>query len=532
MKVKADNSDFNSKMGKVTKTLGSLKKAAKIGAVAMAAGGAAMVGVAKKAASNADEVDKMSQKIGISRDAYQEWAFALSQSGADVAGLQMGVKTLSKAAYEASQGVSTYADNFDELGIAVTNADGSLKDQEVLLNETITALQAMDDETKRTAIASELLGRSATELAPLLNAGADSAEEMKKQAHDLGLVLGDDVIDAGVKLTDSMDQVKRAMSAATTNIGGAMLPMFQKFLNWVINHMPEIKKAVEKAFQFIEVAFKNASWFVSTYVVPAFTKIKDFWDKHGDTIKTKVKDVFDKIVEKGNSVWSFIETKLSPVFTSLYNSIEDNFPTLKETVTTAFDSILESGKNVTDMFNDDLTPSTSGFVDYINENFGSVGGMVVTNFDMMITSITDVIDFVNDLIKALDLLLETLGKIWTVNFGENLMDKFGLSGLYEKFGMKQNESGVEEEKPNSWLRDWAEREADRLGITAKKERWDDIKDTARNTGLSQGQTTNQPNNGAIMINFYDTNVMDIDRDIDHIGDAMIKKLKIHGIKVN
>ena len=94
----------------------------------MAAGGAAMVGVAKKAASNEDEVDKMSQKIGISRDAYQERAFALSQSGADVAGLQMGVKTLSKAAYEASQGVSTYADNFDELGIAVTNADGSLKD--------------------------------------------------------------------------------------------------------------------------------------------------------------------------------------------------------------------------------------------------------------------------------------------------------------------------------------------------------------------------------------------------------------------
>jgi len=279
VRIAAKTDDFEKGLQKANDKIGSfVGKAAKIGAVigvGMAAAGAAVFGMAKKASDATDRIDKMSQKIGISRTAFQEWDFILSQTGTNIEGLQMGVKTLSKAAYEASQGVTTYKDSFDELGITVTNTDGTLKEQEILLQETIVALAAMDDETKRTAIASELLGRSATELAPLLNGGSESIENMRKQANDLGLVLSDTAIDAGVKFTDTMDQVKRSLGAAATNIGAELMPMVQKMLDWVIQHMPEIKEVMKNVFEFISNVVKNSSKVFKEHILPALTS---FWE--------------------------------------------------------------------------------------------------------------------------------------------------------------------------------------------------------------------------------------------------------------
>jgi phage-related protein len=247
---------IDKKGGGLGQTLGKIGKGAAVVGAAMAGAGVAVMGMAKKASATADNVDKMSQKIGISRQAYQEWDFILSQSGASVDGLQMGVKTLSKAAFEASQGVSTYADNFDALGISVTDANGKMKDQETLLTETIQALSAMDDETKRTAIASELLGRSATELAPMLNAGAGAVEDMRAKAHELGLVLEDEAIDSGVNFTDTMDQLQRTLGALFTQALAPLLPtindLAQEFIKILPPLMEFIGPLVEKLIPVIQ----------------------------------------------------------------------------------------------------------------------------------------------------------------------------------------------------------------------------------------------------------------------------------------
>ena len=61
---------FSSGFGKALGTAGAV-----VGGVAMAVGGvaSAVVGATNDVASYADEIDKMSQKMGISATAYQEW---------------------------------------------------------------------------------------------------------------------------------------------------------------------------------------------------------------------------------------------------------------------------------------------------------------------------------------------------------------------------------------------------------------------------------------------------------------------------
>jgi len=189
----------------------------------------------------------------------------------------MGLKTLSRAADEAAQGTATYADIFDRLNVSVKDGNGNLKDQETLFNDTILALSKMENETERTALASQLLGRSAQELAPMLNSGAESVEALRAKAHELGLVLNDEAIDAGVLFKDTIDALKRAFSAAFTVVGTNVMPIMQRFSEWIIANMPVIQENTQKAFDIIRAAVEmfatainwareNADWLIPVVV--------------------------------------------------------------------------------------------------------------------------------------------------------------------------------------------------------------------------------------------------------------------------
>lgn len=232
--------------GKIANVGASLTKKVAAGTAAVAGGITAVTKFAESASSTADKIDKMSQKIGVSRQAYQELDFICSQSGMSVDTLQAGMKTLVSSMDKAASGTKANVEIFEKLGVSVTKADGSLRSQEDVMWETLSALQGMSNEAEKARLASQLFGKSGTELLPLLNSASGSIEEMKQKAHDLGLVLSDDTIDAGVKLTDTMDQAKRSLSAVGTTLGAELIPYVQKGAEYVIAHMPEIREGAKK----------------------------------------------------------------------------------------------------------------------------------------------------------------------------------------------------------------------------------------------------------------------------------------------
>ena len=101
------------------------------------------------AAEYGDTIDKMSQKMGMSSDAYQEWDFVLQHCGASIESLKPAMKTLATAAESGS-------DAFAQLGISQEQIAGM--SQEQLFDATIAGLQNVTDETQRTYLAGKLLG--------------------------------------------------------------------------------------------------------------------------------------------------------------------------------------------------------------------------------------------------------------------------------------------------------------------------------------------------------------------------------------
>jgi len=217
--------------------LGSVMKGVATGiGVAMAAIGTAAMGAGKKlydmasdAAAAGDEVDKASQRLGLSREGYQQWEYVLSQNGASISSLETGMKKLNSTVDDAINGSASATEKFERLGISMEELQG--KSREEVFEMTVRGLQGIADEGEKAAIANDLLGTSSVELGALLNQTAESTDALKNKASELGLVMSDESIDAAVNYTDAMDNLTRSFAGVKNNITSQLLPGFTMVLD-------------------------------------------------------------------------------------------------------------------------------------------------------------------------------------------------------------------------------------------------------------------------------------------------------------
>lgn len=229
-----DSADAES--GKFGETLkNGVVAGAKMAATAVAAVGtaatAAVTGVVKMASDTAqlgDEIDKQSQKLGLSAEAYQEWAFIMEHSGSDIDKMSTSMKKLADAATEPTEAITTA---FQKIGLSMDEIAGM--SQEELFSATITALQGMESSTERTAIANDLLGKSAMDLGALLNTSAADTEAMRQQVHELGGVLSDDAVKNSAAFQDSLQNLTVSFDGIKNGIASDFLPSLTNMMDGI-----------------------------------------------------------------------------------------------------------------------------------------------------------------------------------------------------------------------------------------------------------------------------------------------------------
>lgn len=286
-------------------------KAIAAGAAVTAIGVAAVKAAAdlvSSVSSMEDEIDKMSQKIGISTTTYQELDYAFGQSGIDISILQSGMKTLNNQIDSAASGNKTAQASFEKLGVSVTDSSGNLKDSESILKEVISALADMPDNATRAALGNDLLGKSSSEMAPLLNEGSDGIQDLTERANELGLVMDETSVDAGVKYGDTIDDVNKSFQAIGNQLGNDLMPYFQSFADWILDNMPTIQSICENVFSAIGTAIDILS--------PIFSAL-------GDTIS----GVLDIVEVTFNGISDFL-TPIVQTIEDLINGIIDVINTL------------------------------------------------------------------------------------------------------------------------------------------------------------------------------------------------------------
>jgi hypothetical protein len=189
----------------------------------------------KSAIDAADQLNKLSQKIGISVEALSTLRFAAQLSDVSLDTLQKGIKGLSQNIAEATTGVGDGAQVFEALGISVKNADGSMKSTEAVLLQVADVFANLEDGAVKTALAVKLFGKSGMDMIPFLNQGAAGITQLTAEAERLGLKLTTETARSAEAFNDNLT----ALKASSSSLGIALARDFLPELTNITNAMRE-----------------------------------------------------------------------------------------------------------------------------------------------------------------------------------------------------------------------------------------------------------------------------------------------------
>ena len=206
-------------------------------AAGVALGGIAALTVSSAAA--ADQINTLSKQTGLSTEEIQKFQYAAGRIDVPLEVLTGSMAKLTRNMFMANEQVKRGGDTltgaalaFDELGVSVTNADGSLRGNQDVMAEVIAALAAKTNATERDAYAMAIFGKSAQQLNPLILGGADALKEMGLEAEELGLILSQETLDGLNAVDDELEKTRAQLTATSAVISSefskVLLPLLQQ----------------------------------------------------------------------------------------------------------------------------------------------------------------------------------------------------------------------------------------------------------------------------------------------------------------
>lgn len=414
--------------GVSSKIKNGLGKAAKVGAAAVGAVTTAattmyagMTKAAGEVATYGDNVDKMSQKMGMSAEKYQEWDAVMQHSGTSMETMKASMKTLANAA-------ETNSDAFQKLGIS--QKDLQSMSQEELFEKTISSLQNVESTTERTYLAGKLLGRGATELGALLNTSAEDTQKMRDRVHELGGVMSDDAVKASARYQDSLQDMQTSFTGLKNNLVSQFLPGMATVMDGIGSLLAgedgaqkTLENGINDIFSTFNELLPKASGIIETLFSSIFTAITN-------NLPTFIKSGTDIILKLANGIITALPelvTAATEIIVNLANGISSALP---ELIPTIVDVVLQIVSTLTDpdtlnnLLNAAVTLITSLATGLINalpvllQQAPVIIGNLITAINAMLPKIlqmgiTIIISVVQGLVSALPKIVKAAPQIIT-----------------------------------------------------------------------------------------------------------------------
>lgn len=229
-RAKAQSSGLKGELAGLAKSFGPLASAAGAGAAAVAAVSFGFQKAAE-AARFADDLVAAADRIGVSAEALQELRHAAEATDVPVEALEAGLEKLNATlgALQSGIGAGKIKAAFATLGIPPETIR-SLNTAEELLPLIAERIWQVGSHAEQVQIARKL---GVEDLLPLLRRGKDGLAELRDEARDLGLVMGEEV---AVNLADMNEKMRVAdarAQAAGRNLGAVLTPALVKVKNGI-----------------------------------------------------------------------------------------------------------------------------------------------------------------------------------------------------------------------------------------------------------------------------------------------------------
>ena len=189
----------------------------------------AMISMTKESAAFADNIITLSMQTGQSTQQLQEFAYASELIDVSVDTMQGSLTKLTNNMQDTMNGTGNAKASFDELGVSVTNADGSMRSANDVFYETIDALGKVKNETERDAMSMDIFGRSAQDLNPLIIQGSKTLKAYADEAHNMGYVLDDEALSALGAVDDAYQRLQKTQEGVKNQLAVEFAPYLEEF---------------------------------------------------------------------------------------------------------------------------------------------------------------------------------------------------------------------------------------------------------------------------------------------------------------
>ena len=207
-------------------------------------------GLGYKAVTTADDLNTLSKQTGLTTETLQKMIYASDLVDVSVEDITGAVTKMKKA-------MGGSPDAFDNLGVSVTNADGSMRSAENVFFDTLAALSQIENEVERDQAAYDIFGKSADQLAGIVDDGGESLKAYGVEAENLGLILSDDTLSSLNEVNDAVDKGKAQLDAATTQLGAtvaeSLLPLVEPLSAGIQKITESLQSLSPEAVQMIAV---------------------------------------------------------------------------------------------------------------------------------------------------------------------------------------------------------------------------------------------------------------------------------------
>jgi len=186
---------------------------------------AGQFGKIQERADMADDVAKTSKAFGVNAQALQAWRSAGMLAGTDAGVVDRAFLNIQKSAFDASLGLSTAIDLFDEAGVSATNLDGSMRPAEDILREVSQRMaDGLIPTTKQAAISSNLLRDRTGRMLNTLREGPAVIDANQARLASYGALMGDKLLTASEEWNDSTQRANELQTGFGNTLALGVLP--------------------------------------------------------------------------------------------------------------------------------------------------------------------------------------------------------------------------------------------------------------------------------------------------------------------
>ncbi len=217
-------------MGSALSSLGGV-----LGGIGIAGAGAAFIGFANSALASADELQRLSDRVGVSAETLQEWQFIAKSTGADADDVADAFREMQLRLSEAARlGSGPAVDALMLLGLTLDDLAGMDAAQQFELLRD--AISEVEDPADRLFLAEELLGGSTERLGAFIEGTAEEMAALRQEARDTGQILSDETV-------ASLDGAHAAFGRLTTALNNFAIEGLVK----IIDALPGVDLGLEEA---------------------------------------------------------------------------------------------------------------------------------------------------------------------------------------------------------------------------------------------------------------------------------------------